>query len=428
MHKKRSNLCKTALIGFSLLFSPMTLAQSVTLTLDNAPRATITPDQVGGFNFGNFMNVVDFQQDLLKVAPQVIRFPGGNIGDERNLLEADLNILKSNWILLGKPKIVIQTRVFARPNDKDPANTPEGAANLVKMAKDMEIPVWYWEIGNEPDLYSVTRADPTWTPERYCDTFRGQREAMLKVDPSIKFVGPSISGAGYRNFVEGFVKKCGDIVDVLSWHIYPTDGSKTDAEALKTVELGSDDLTFYKNLWKDPERNPLGHQRQIEFGITEYGLSWKSPNYKHLTDQVAGLWTTETLLRMAEGGVKLLNYFALQGTQGHGIIGDDYFYRPTYYAFRLLRDFHGTSLGLASSDPEVWSHAVERDGTLQVILMNTSTAPKTVGTDFAGWKLAGSAGFTEKTVKDEEDYFQLQLQSSIELPARSMVKLTYSRP
>lgn len=427
MTRKRQNLFKTALVSLGLLCSSVGLAQMVSFKLENA-GTTLQPDQVRGFNFGNFMNVVEFLKDFQDLQPTVIRFPGGNIGDERNFLEPDFAGLKNNWLLLQKPKVVIQTRVFARTDEKGALNSPEDAANMVRALKAAEIPVWYWEIGNEPDLYSVNRGDPSWTPEKYCDTFRAQREAMLKVDPTIKLVGPSISGAGNRFFVEGFVKKCGDIVDVLSWHQYPTDGTATDEAALASVQGVSDDLEFYKNLWKDPVRNPLGYQRKIELGMTELGLSWRSPSYRHLTDQVAALWATETILRLAEGGMSLINYFSLQGTQGHGLIGDDYTYRPTFYAFNFLKDFYGNSLKVTSGNPALWSHAVERDGKLQLLVMNTSTSPLSANTDLAGWKLSEAVGFTEKSVKDEVGYLPFPVNSTLELPGRSMVKLTYQKP
>ncbi|MET0348519.1 MAG: hypothetical protein ABW067_01910, partial [Rhizobacter sp.] len=199
-------------------------------------RVTVAPAEVGaplpravlrGFNFGNWMAVADHEAALAEVPAGALRFPGGNIGDDQNMDEATLDTFASLLKLVrGGPELLIQTRVFEGRQDRPAANQPEDAAHAVKLARERGLVVPYWEIGNEPDLYATVRGDPRWTAERYCAVFRAQAAAIRKEDPKALLAGPATSAAepNATAFLKDFVKRCGDVVDLLTWHVYPTGG------------------------------------------------------------------------------------------------------------------------------------------------------------------------------------------------------------
>ena len=410
-----------------LLLAVEAQSANVRLEVSATSSVAIADTALGGFNFGNWMQVSEFTDQLINVGPAVLRFPGGNNGDENDLTVDALTAMKSSAGLLGKPQFILQTRVFAsRPGAK---NRPEDAAEAVRAAKELGLEVLYWEIGNEPDLYSVNRGDPSWTPEKYCRTFRAQRQAIMEVDPHARFAGPAVSGEPVRRdrFLSAFVGACGDVVDLLTWHIYPTDGKQTDALALQTVAEANGSLERYRALWNSPTQNPLGHARRIEFGVTEYGLSWYSARMRHLNDQVAALWAAETTLRLAEGGAAVISYFALQGTGGHGVLDISGVPRPSYYAFSLLKGFNGSALVARCSDSEVWAHAATSGQRLSLILINSSTTEKPVALDIPGWKPVDAQAFTAQSADKEEDFMRLPVTPNLRLPGRSMARVNYVR-
>ena len=392
--------------------------------------APVNRNVLSGFNFGNWMAVVDFLEDYQAVKVAELRFPGGNVGDENDLTDSALAAFQSNLKMLADPVVVIHTRVFQGGMSKEPPkNRPEDAAENVRMAQKRGIKVRYWEIGNEPDLFAVTRGDKSWTPERYCDVFRAQAAAIKAVDPTAKVGGPAVSGArGLReSFVAAFVKNCGDVVDVLTWHIYPTDGQATDEIAFGSVSEADETIQNFKALWKDKAANPKGHARSIELGVTEYGLSWFSSRMNHLVDMPAAMWAMEMAFRFNEQGVSSAHYFALHATGGHGLIDQGAYRRPTYFAFRILGGLSGDLVPARTGDADLWSHAVKNGSRLDVVLTNRATAAKTLPVELPGYTLREASYFDEPLVKEEGPIGKLAPAPALTLPARSIAHLVYER-
>ena len=393
----------------------------VTLVLGPALPVPASLQALGGFNLGNWMQVAEFRDDLKKVRPTLMRFPGGNIGDENDLNEASLNTLKANLGLLGANGAIIQTRVFStRPDAK---NRPQDAADAARYTKKIGVNVRYWEIGNEPDLYATQRGDPSWTPAKYCQVFRAQRQAILAVDKSAKFAGPAVSNPG--PFLDAFVKDCGDAIDMLTWHVYPESGDKTDEEALASVSAVSDTTARYKTLLKDPVANPKGYNRATAMGVTEYSLSWNTNRMRHLADQTAALWAAEATQRLAEGGVSATSYFALQATGGHGLLDVSGAPRPAYYAFQLLAAQKGQPTAMTTTNSSLWAHAAQDGSALNVVLTNTTITPVTLDPTLKGFMLSGAKGFDAQTVADESDFIRFPVRGAFTLSPRSMTRLAY---
>ena len=416
-----------------LLSAGLAAAAPATLTLDSAPAKPLPPRVIGGFNLGNWMPVVEALDNLRSVAPSLVRFPGGNVGDENDLTDANFKPLSSNMELLttGKqpPALIVQTRVFGgKPGAK---NTPADAARAVGYARDAGLKVAYWEVGNEPDLFAKNRGDASWTPERYCATFRAQRAAMLKVDPQAKFAGPVTSnGNGPADtFLRAFVMQCGDAIDLLTWHEYPNDGSGSDADALATVSVIDRELAAYRALLDSPESNPLGYKRRTPLGITEYGLSYKSDNPRHLSDQVGALWAAEATVRMAEGGASVAAYFALMATGGHGLVDLADIPRPSLTTFQQLQAFTGSWRKISTSDPMLWTHAAQDGQKLTVLVTNTDTDKRPLSAALPGYQLIGVVSAVANTVDgaDEGEMRRLPLGASVNLPARSLTRLVYKQ-
>ena len=421
----------TGVLATPLLASPAlassALAAPASLSIGTT-GTPIVPTAVNGFNVPYDMSVAEAQGAVRSVAPTSLRYPPGNVGDEQDLTRAGLTGFRSTLNLSGPDvRATIETRVFAtRP---DAGNRPQDAAQAAREAASLGLRPLYWEIGNEPDLYSRNRGDPSWTPERYCQTFRAQRVAILGVYPDATFAGPAVSNAegSGAEFLESFVRGCGDIVDLLTWHEYPTDGSGSDEDALATAGRVTEHLDRFRALLKDSARNPLGFNRAVQMGVTEYSLSYKSNQPRHLSDMVAALWAAETTLRLAEGGASLSQYFALIGSGGHGLVDLAGLPRPALYAFQQLRHFTGEALPASSDHPALWVHAARDHDLLTVLVSNPSASPDTLAPQVPGYALIGAKTFSARTVADEAEPTRLRLDPTLGLPARSITRLAYKR-
>ncbi|GHF50532.1 hypothetical protein HNQ07_002946 [Deinococcus metalli] len=400
-------------------------AHAATVTPGPGPARPILPASVSGFNLGNWMPVVEHVPALNALNPATLRWPGGNIGDEQNRTPEALQTLKSTWTLLGRPPLVIQTRVYSRPGGNrdgaDAKNTPADAADLVRMARGLDLTVAYWEIGNEPDLYATNRSDPSWTPEKYCGVVRAQRAAILAADPAAKIAGPAVSNPG--PFLDAVIKTCGDALDLVTWHLYPSNGDGTDAEAFASIEKVQGTLTRVQGLWADPATNPLGQGRPLAQGVTEYAQSYRSDRATHLSDAVGGLWAAEAALRLSEGGAALNTYFSLMATGNHGLLDDAGYPRFSYAAFRELAHYRGETLDLLSDDPAVWVHGARQDKLITVFALNTAATSTPLTISVPGYSLVGAKAITDADVSADRPPRPLAVAAPILLPPLSLTRL-----
>ncbi|THF86680.1 hypothetical protein E7T09_11335 [Deinococcus sp. KSM4-11] len=400
-------------------------SHAATVTPGPAPARPILPASVSGFNLGNWMPVVEQVPALNALNPAALRWPGGNIGDEQNRTPEALQTLKTNWTLLGRPPLLLQTRVFSRPGgNRDGAearNTPADAADLVRMAQELGLNVAYWEIGNEPDLYATNRSDPSWTPEKYCGVVRAQKAAILKVDPAARIAGPAVSNPG--PFLDAAIKGCGDAFDLITWHLYPSNGDGTDAAAFASIDQVQGTLTRVQTLWADPATNPLAQGRPLAQGVTEYAQSWRSDRATHLSDAVGGLWAAEAALRLSEGGVVFDTYFSLMATGNHGLVDDAGYPRFSYAAFRELAHYRGETVNLSSDDPTVWVHAARQGGFITVFALNTAATATPLTLSVPGYSLVGAKTVTDADVNADRSPRSLAVAAPVGLPPLSLTRL-----
>lgn len=400
-------------------------AHAATVTPGPAAPRPILPASVSAFNLGNWMPVVEHVPTLSALKPAALRWPGGNVGDEQNRTEAGLQALKSSWTLLGSPPLMLQTRVFARPGGEQGGNTakntPADAAELVRMARGLGLTVAYWEIGNEPDLYATNRSDPSWTAQKYCGVVRAQKAAILAVDPAAKIAGPAVSNPG--PYLDAVIKECGDAFDLITWHLYPSNGDGTAAQAFASAARATDTVNRVKSLWADPATNPHGHTRPLAQGVTEYAQSYRSDRATHLSDAVGGLWAAEAALRLSEAGAVFNPYFSLMATGNHGLIDDAGFPRFSYAAFRELTHYRGETADLTSDDPNLWVHGSRKDGLITVFALNTAAAATPLTITLPGYTVVGAKTITDADVNADRPPRPLSVAAPITLPPLSLTRL-----
>jgi hypothetical protein len=145
---------------------------------------------------------------------------------------------------------ILQVPLVANNVDRGPA-TAQTAADMVTYANVTKgYGVKYWEIGNEPDLYSGDLGGglPVATPAGYCAQFTTYVAAMKAANASaaggvpLVFLGPEISQPNVV-WLTTFLDACKDDVDIVAVHRYPFGGAETSRQgALSDVATFRSDM------------------------------------------------------------------------------------------------------------------------------------------------------------------------------------------
>lgn len=330
------------------------------------PTRPVSDMAITGFNVGTAMPVVLYLDEWAAIDLRSVRYPPGNDADDRPLTADSMDAFALTWHLLGEPDVHLVANFF---------EGPDHAVEVARHLRSLGMTPRWWAIGNEPDLYPRNRMDPSWTPEVYCEQARAMRAALEAELGPVTITGPAVSGSrpSAMDYLREVLGRCGDVFDVVTWHVYPTDGTRSDEGALATSRQVADEIRTVREWAADPEVNPLGHDRDVEFGITEFGLSWRTTTFRHLEDMVAALWLADALGQMATEGVDLGQYFALQAMGGHGLIDRSGWVRHTYHVYAMLNGFGGAARRVEGGDHRLAAYATSDDEALRVLLVNRST-------------------------------------------------------
>jgi hypothetical protein len=332
------------------------------------PLAPVSP-LLFGQNHGPWMNTTaGYVADYREAGVTLLRFPGGNWGDENDLFPNNIDDLAMLADALDA-QVSVQARSWRE-------GTPEKAAELVRYSNvEHDYDFRYWEVGNEPDLYVNRRnrsGDPVFDADWYNARFREFATAMKAVDPDIQIVGPVVTG-GWREWMPAFLAANGDVVDVISWHWYAHGDQMSDSEALATPAQIEEQVVAIREWWRDPAVNPLGHRRPVPpLFLSEYNVSWASSVRRHLGTQVGALWNAEVMGRLADLGVEMAAHFALQGTSWQGLIGMLQDPRPAYGVYKLYAHWGTTQVDAESSDEALLPAfaSLHDDGQLAILVVN----------------------------------------------------------
>lgn len=332
--------------------------------------AQIKDHAIGGMNVNNSMAIFKVKDMIDEMKIPSISYPCGNVWDDPARLDYNsmesMRKFKVQQKIINNPHTMLHTRPFSDPS-------PAAAVQAALNAKEAGVRVDLWGIGVEPDLYAPHKKDTSWIQEKYNRVFREQVEAIKSVDKNVEFAGPNVSQP-YDHWVKPFIYECGDIVDVLSWHWYPTDGTWDDELALATAEDIIAQIDRYRSWLKDPETNPKGFTREIKIALSEFALHWNSPRFRHLTDMVSAMWTAEVVGYLAQNDVDYSHYFCLAEYGGHAIFEQppSYLERPVYHVFKFYANYFGkTMLKADSSDDNLKVFASKDDqGKHYAIIIN----------------------------------------------------------
>jgi hypothetical protein len=333
---------------------------------------------VYGVNHGPWAVITDKTLPLAQEARiTMIRYPGGNWGDENDLQPYHIDQFALLAEQLGS-EVSLNVRLHN--------GTPEQAADLVRYANvENDYNIRYWGIGNEPTLFATSRDEPDYGVERFNEEWRAFAEAMKAVDDSILLIGPELHQFGSTlestpkdpfdlDWMTEFLKANGDLVDIVSIHRYPFPQGGGGRAA--TV----DELTAASKEWDEiiPYLRGLIIEttgEDLPIAVTEVNSHWSNAIGGEATPDsfINAIWWADALGRMINNDVDVVNYFSLQSnnsTGGYGLFGRSE-PRPTYYVYKIFQDFGDERVFAACDDPDlgIYSALDDEDG-LSIIIVN----------------------------------------------------------
>ncbi len=363
------------------------------------PIGPINP-YVFGTNYGPWTFLNMGARPAAKAAGlTLMRYPGGNWGDQADLMEYQIDEVVALAKELGAEPL-IHVRL---------ANgSIETAVNLLKYANQTKkYDIQYWSIGNEPSLYAQGAAlVEGYETARYNQEWRQFAEALRAVDPTIKLVGPDThqftanlasnpKDLNGKDWLEEFLKANGDLVDVVAIHRYPfpknmQDLIPTKDELLASTEEWDQIIPALRKLITET----TGQDKPI--GILEINSNWANVSGGEASPETFynALWWGDVLGRLIKQRVDMVGQFVLSTAPGSGELGlfarDDP--RPIYYVYPMYRRF-GQELVEASTDKDLVSiYAANRDdGALTLMVINRNGTAQSMVVQLNGFQLGGAA-------------------------------------
>ncbi|MBI5029909.1 MAG: hypothetical protein HZB51_05230 [Chloroflexi bacterium] len=329
-----------------------------------------------GTNHGPWATITeDVQKEFLASGVTLIRFPGGNWGDQ-NYIEGwqfDLFIAQAKQVN-AEPLISVRLR----------GGSVDYAVSLVKYARGNNYNVRYWSIGNEPSLYQ------DYDTEKYNADWRKFALAMKAADPSILLVGPDTNqftgdpkidpkDSQGRDWLIEFLRANGDLVDVVAVHRYPFPINKgerpTRADLVANTVEWDAIITHLRQAVREHAK------RDLPIAITEFNSSWVGTmgSETSLDSFANALWLADVLGRLIRARVDIVGQFTLQSGSdvgGYGLLARDAV-RPSYYTYQMWKHFGDQLVDAASDNSQISIYAARKGETLTLMLVNLSDQPQT---------------------------------------------------
>ncbi len=390
---------------------------------------------VYGVNHGPWAVITD---KTLPIAQEtritLIRYPGGNWGDENNLQPYQID----QFVLLAD-----QLNSEVSLNVRLHGGTPEQAADLVRYANiEKDYNIRYWGIGNEPTLYATSRDEPDYGVEQFNAEWHSYAEEMKAVDDSILLIGPELHQFGPDlestpkdpfglDWMTEFLKTNGDLVDIVSIHRYPfPQGSggraATTDELLASSKEWDQIIPYLRSLIIETTGEDL------PIAVTEVNSHWSNAIGGEATPDsfINALWWADSLGRMITNEVDVVNYFSLQSnnsTGGYGLFGRSA-PRPTYYVYKIFQEFGEDLIFAGCDNPNLSIYAsMDEDESLSLIIINLGkeSASQSLVIEDNNLDLVSAQRFDEINLLHPLDLDLFEEFENLKIPAYSITLLKF---
>lgn len=261
-----------------------------------------------------------------------------------------------------------------------PAGAAEAAAIVHRVNVEEGLGVQYWEIGNEPERsYATTAADIA----AYFQTFV---PAMKLEDSTIRIVGPDLAG-----YDPGIMTALTDpnnvdniclLIDVLTYHIYPFDGTQSRADVIARPEANiAANMVLAKTAaasctavraqnGRPPMRVAIGEMN------VEYAFSDPRPRGVSAHSFLAGQFWANVMNVAMRNGLLYVAPWSVKEGDPLGYINSADVPLSTYYHYQMLaKNFRGAHTATThtvngAAEPLVVTFASKDPTQVAVMIMN----------------------------------------------------------
>lgn len=279
-------------------------------------------------------------QGLRSAGIKLLRFPGGNWGEEHALSTDQLNDFSTLLTQVGAQGY-IQAQL-SDPLDGTAVPMTSRAARAALLVEYMNNrqsiqrrganahasyhPITYWSIGNEPDLLINQDTGRIYTVNEYIQAFIAYSLAMHEKDPSIQIFGPEIhqyaadGGPVDREghpWMESFLQGVGayerthhlpfSLLNGVSLHFYPFGAGQNNVHTLLSNPQVWNTLVPMLN-----QQILQNIGENLPIAVTEINTN---PGDGPPPPQLAALWWAETLGALMSNQVASAAFFSTEGVE-----------------------------------------------------------------------------------------------------------------
>ncbi|MEY3989829.1 MAG: hypothetical protein RI985_910 [Chloroflexota bacterium] len=360
----------------------------------------------------------------------MIRWPGGNWGDENSVTEwmVDEYIAMCRDI---RAEPCIHVRLFG--------GSPTEAANLVKYVNvTQQYGVKYWAIGNEPDLFVKKRGAKQYNVADYAQEFIQYRTAMKAIDNTIIVMGPEISqfdaneqypvDATGEPWLRGFLQRVNDI-EMVSWHRYPF-----GAQPVTRAQLHRDPHAWVDSVNKTRELMRKYLPAEVPIAVTEANSDWSGRVDRETgTNSYANaLWWSDVMARLIHARCEIIAHFCLGAisAQGIGMFGPVSYNSgplPIFESYRLFARL-GTQLIHSHCDNPNLSFLATKteDGKIICHLVNQTDTDISLPVNIIGSRADSASVWSYTDGQPVSQSASISLQSDVRCPARTAMILEFT--
>jgi hypothetical protein len=298
---------------------------------------------VDGYGTGFMSYGAPVTNGLRNARVNLLRFPGGNWGEEHLLSYDQLNSYSALLEKTGSQGM-IQVRLSGSMNNSvadlqsqanradlagrwvDYMNNPKSSLRLGEYAHAPFHPVRFWTIGNEPDLLVNPASGKRFTVAEYVDHLVQFSLAMHQRNSTMQVFGPELSqfygrGSGPRDsdgqlWMEGVLKGVGayekahpelgfHLLDGVSFHFYPATDPHSAATTLMT---NAQEWNYLLAPLRQLVRESLG--RDAPLAVTEINSNASKQSPPH---GLAALWWADTLGTLMNLEMQYVAFFSAEG-------------------------------------------------------------------------------------------------------------------
>ncbi|HEX8918071.1 MAG TPA: hypothetical protein VF898_06190, partial [Chloroflexota bacterium] len=190
--------------------------------------------------------------------------------------------------------------------------------------------ITYWEPWNEPDLNIETPCAPAnglgITPAQYVTMWNAVTQAVLAVDPTVKFVGPATSGGqfgstSYNTYVTSLLAGATVQPAAISFHGYGYwDNSVTDQTIFDGDSTGSGGIT---NIVSDTQAlHALAPSTPLWIDEVNVNAAWGNDAYSRPWNAFSAAWWGSLFTQVAPLGVGMINQYDVADSPQFGLVSD----------------------------------------------------------------------------------------------------------